>query len=658
MKSSKMKWLGMAVILMTAGWGSASAADVYELNPITVTAQRTESRDLKTPAAVEVLTADDIRKSGAVSVQQALQYSTGIIMHAQGPRNIAFGSMTDKAVIRGNEKGTLVLIDGVPVNQNGKYNLEDIPTDSIEKIEVVRGGGAVLYGSEASGGVINVITKGTRDNSVKAALGNYGIQNYSVSAQAGKLGITYTYDHTGRIDKISSPSLLTKRGIPGLYYNVRRGEQSNVDARYNFTDDLYLTTSFGKDRAHYIQKFNGTGYAANKGKETKGYIYEWQKSMNQLHYNHNNLKSYVFYNTSQMRSNSWSIPATKANFDANGKRTYSNTLTRDQSYGMDISNRWDESWGSFMIGYDFQRDLENVRKAATYTGKGANRKLKDSGIHNYARNMHSIYGQLSYDFTSRDTADFNFRETWVESDSAGNKYDKFTPEVTYTHSFNDTTSMYAKVGKSFMMPTFSQLYDNGNIVGNPGLKPETGKHYELGFKKDIGRSAWRAAIFHYSVKDSIDADLTNYPTITYTNTDIRNTGIEVDWSRRQSENLSYHFGVTYSHPEKKTEDENNGNWHDYYGRFQFNTGLSYVHGKLTSSFEMNVLSHRKRDAEPYESFKSQCFTDLNFSYQANKDARFFLNIDNLFNRHDIVSSSSSNFYNLGRNFLAGVEYKF
>ena len=45
------------------------------------------------------------------------------------------------------------------MNQDGKYNLEDIPTESIEKIEVVKGGGSVLYGSEATGGVINIITK-------------------------------------------------------------------------------------------------------------------------------------------------------------------------------------------------------------------------------------------------------------------------------------------------------------------------------------------------------------------------------------------------------------------------------------------------------------------------------------------------------------------
>jgi len=101
-----------------------------------------------------------------------------------------------------------------------------------------------------------------------------------------------------------------------------------------------------------------------------------------------------------------------------------------------------------------------------------------------------------------------------------------------------------------------------------------------------------------------------------------------------------------------------GDWHDYYGKVQWNGGIVYRTGKLTSAFEFAYLGKRIRDYTPYKSFKSQFFTDLNFSYQANENARFFLNIDNLFNRHDIISSSSSTFYNLGRNFLAGVEYKF
>lgn len=99
-------------------------------------------------------------------------------------------------------------------------------------------------------------------------------------------------------------------------------------------------------------------------------------------------------------------------------------------------------------------------------------------------------------------------------------------------------------------------------------------------------------------------------------------------------------------------------WHDYYGRIGFNAGVDYTRGKLTTAFHISYLGDRTRDASPYASMKAQLFSDINFSYQANDNARFFLNIDNLFDRRDIISTSSSSFYNLGRNFMAGVEYKF
>ena len=164
--------IACAVFTGAACASGVSAAEVYELNPVLVTAQRSVTKDMETPAAIEVLHADDLQKTGATSVQEALKFSTGIITHGQGPRNISQGTMTSKAVIRGVEKGTLVLVDGVPINQGGRYNLEDIPVESIDRVEVVRGGGAVLYGSEANGGVINIITKGKRANTVKAGFGN------------------------------------------------------------------------------------------------------------------------------------------------------------------------------------------------------------------------------------------------------------------------------------------------------------------------------------------------------------------------------------------------------------------------------------------------------------------------------------------------------
>lgn len=640
-------WLVFGVLFALAGCGTASAQDTYTLNPVVVTAQREATEDLKTPAAVDVLTSDEIQKNGATSVQQALRFSTGVIMHAQGPRNISQGTMTDKAVIRGNEKGTLVLVDGVPINQGGRYNLEDIPTEAIDRIEIVRGGGAVLYGSEASGGVINIITKGTRDNSIKAGIGNYGIQNYAVSAQAGKFGITYSYDHTGKIPKISAPTKTgSSRNPRGMYYNIIRGEHNAVNWRYNFNDHLYFTHTYAQNSDHYRYKYNGIDYAPNRGKVLRDVLHSTKENLAILHYDNNDLKASLFYNRRDQKTENWDARRNRRNpsrFDPN-TRTYTDSKYDDQSLGLDVSKRWHFDWGSFMVGYNFQRDWEY--------------RVATSGAYHYSRNMHSVFGQVAYNVTPKDEADFNFRETWTERDSSGNKYDKFTPEVTWTHSFSDASSMYAKVGKSFMMPTFSQLYGGYNIIPSPGLKPETGTHYELGFKKNIGKSSWRFDVFHYKIKDHIDANTAEPMNIIYRNADIRNTGVELEWVRKQNENLSYHLGITYSHPEKRENDRNNGNWHDYYGRLEFNGGLNYRRGKLTTVFNLNVLAHRTRDSAPYESFKDQCFTDLDFSYQANKDARFFLNIDNLFNRHDIVSSAGSTFYDLGRNFLAGVEYKF
>lgn len=189
-------------------------------------------------------------------------------------------------------------------------------------------------------------------------------------------------------------------------------------------------------------------------------------------------------------------------------------------------------------------------------------------------------------------------------------------------------------------------------------------HYELGAKKSIGKNAYRVALYSYKIEDSIDAVTKDLPDVTYNNVDVKNVGIEFDWTRNQNENLSYRLGLTYSHPQKrdgkidKDGVETKGEWHDYYGKLGFNAGIDYTRGKLTTAFHISYLGDRTRDKSPYASMKAQLFSDINFSYKANDNARFFLNIDNLFDRRDIISTSSSSFYNLGRNFMAGVEYKF
>lgn len=651
--------IACAVFTGVACTSGVSAAEVYELNPVLVTAQRSVTKDMETPAAIEVLHADDLQKTGATSVQEALKFSTGIITHAQGPRNISQGTMTSKAVIRGVEKGTLVLVDGVPINQGGRYNLEDIPVESIDRVEVVRGGGAVLYGSEANGGVINIITKGKRANMVKAGFGNYGIQNYAASFQAGKLGFTAAYDHTGKIDHISAPTEKDRGVAPeGLYYNIKRGEHANFNARYDFNDDLYVTHTYGRNSDHYVYKYTGIKNAANAGKEYKNVIHSTEENLTALHYTKNNFSANAFYNRRDQETKNASAKTNTSkpqNFNPS-RISHDKISYLDQTVGINFQNRWNFHKGSFMLGYEFQRDMQDkmINKPKSVTEKF------------YDRNVHSLFGQVAYDFTQATQANLNFRQTWTEADDAGNKYDKFTPEFVLMHHLDENTMVYGKVGQSFMLPTFTQLYGGGkggNIVGVPDLKPEKGIHYELGAKKSIGKNAYRVALYSYKIEDFIDADTTDVQNITYQNSDVKNTGIEIDWTRNQNENLSYRLGLTYSHPQKREGTiehgvETKGKWHDYYGKLGFNAGIDYTRGKLTTAFHISYLGDRTRDKDPYPSMKAQFFSDINFSYQANDNARFFLNIDNLFDRRDIISSSSSSFYNLGRNFMAGVEYKF
>ncbi len=572
--AKKSKILSCAVAFALTGFVGVGATDVYQLDPVTVTAERTNVTDLNTPAAVEVLYADQIAATGANNVQESLKYSTGIIASGQGPKGLSQGTMFAKAVIRGVEKGTLVLVDGVPMNQSGMYQLQDISTDAVEKIEVVRGGGAVLYGSEASGGVINIITKGKRDTKIKAGIGNYGQQNYAVSVQGGdNFGVTYVYDRLGSVDHISDPS----GGRPaGMYYNVTRGERNNLNWRYNLTDDLYFTHSYSHSNSHYVYRWDGRN-GKNKDAVNQDKIYKNDEHMAAFHYGNDDLTGNFYYHKRNMTTDTSKVvngPNTKKKYDPT-KRKVTKTENKDQSIGVDLSNRWHFNKGSFMVGGDFRRDIADV------TDKGKS--------HHYSRNMYSVFGQLSYDISKPTTMNLNFRQTWVEKDAAGNKYDKFTPEIIVMHDLDDNTMIYAKAGKSFMMPTFKQLYGGGNVIASPGLKPQTGTHYEVGVKKNVGKSSWRIAAFRYDIRDSLEANISGPADnldIKYTNQDIKNTGLEIEWKRNQSENLSYRLGATFGHPEKQERDKNGvvGNWHDYYGKIQLNGGVTYTTGKLTTSF--------------------------------------------------------------------------
>src|SRR5438309_4111711 len=167
----------------------------YQLEEVVVTSTRlpgdpVESRVL--PAKITVITAEDIQNSGSKTVQEAIQYATGIVMYDQVGNS--FQQTIDLRGFNGQPvPATSVFVDGVRVNEPdfNEVNFDLIPLETIERIEILPGA-AAIYGKNALGGVINIITKRGQEKpqvTGETMFGSFHRERYNINASgpAGKL---------------------------------------------------------------------------------------------------------------------------------------------------------------------------------------------------------------------------------------------------------------------------------------------------------------------------------------------------------------------------------------------------------------------------------------------------------------------------------------
>lgn len=623
-----------------AAGNTGEALDTYALDEIVVTADRVARHDIDTAATVEVLTHEDLSKTGAENIQQALRYSTGLIAHALGPAGTSEASYNSKIVIRGVEKGTLVLVDGIPINANGKYALDNIPVELVDRVEIVKGGGAVQYGSEATGGVINIITKGKRKNSIRGALGNYGRQNYAVNGQFENLGLSYTYDKTGKENHISAPA------STGNYYNMFRVEHSAFNVRYDITDHLYFYDNYSHNTSHWIYR-----NAPRHDVDYKHALLGYDENIMRLHYDRDGLSATLFYNLFDHKADSYTSRRYNNIFDHTATESYAKAL------GIDLQKEWRLGGkNTLLTGANLTQD------SLEYTAINATRKKTTQ---DYRRNVYSLFASWNVNLSSASRLTLSARETWTAGATDARNFSRFTPEIQYLYKPNPTTSCYLKAGQSFKIPTFGQLYGTStHMQGNDKLKPQIGTHYEIGFKKDIKNQTWRVALYNYAIKDEIESSpIPHTDDYTYTNEDIRNTGLEVAWEADCGEGLGVNLGFSYSRPQKRQKVDavgtvTSGDWLNYYGRIQLSGGLDWKKNKWETTFRFNYLGCRTRDIASQDSLKPQFFTNLQIIYRPTGTDKLYFTMDNLLDRRDIVSTSSSTFYALGRNFMLGYEKTF
>ena len=656
MKNLTKGMLMTALITGMLSGATAFAAEEpqeFNLDAIVVTATRYEKKDIDTPASVEVITSEKMEQTGATNLYEAMQYAAGMSIQQYGVGGSSMGNMTSKTVIRGNGNGTLVLVNGIPLNLRGTYDLNDIPVENVERVEVVRGGGSVLYGSDATGGVINIITKAKRTNTIKVAIGNRGQQQYSGSVQTNNLGFSYKFSKWGNVNGVTDSK------------DWKGPENNNFDLSYKFNDKLSLAASHNESRYHYIEnedKSTSMGFTPATDAFQK-----IKRNNIQLTYADDGFKATAYYLDRQRDKNQ-----TRLIFND----FYGVDDETTKNYGLDIQKSWDIKNDKFLIGADYKRELfESDALSQKFKKDGSKPGGQKSGsvTRDYSgsqhRNDYSIYAQYEKKFNDKDSLSIAGRETWTAGGPNDVNFSNFSGQVQYMHKVKDNESLYASVGQSFKMPALYQIYKTDkNGVGAENLKPQKGVHYELGWKKDItDNQKLRVALYSYRVKDNITASISSKTNeFTYTNEDLKNFGVEVEYSNVRDKGFGYNLVASLSNPKSQSIDKdlNPSGFHPDQAKLQLVAGLKYKMGKFTSNLNASYLDKRetfkwdKKQVTKYGA-KPYLLTDLNFKYQPEKNIGIFLNMNNILDRRDVVYySESSNYYTTGFSFLAGAEFKF
>ncbi|MDU8008715.1 MAG: TonB-dependent receptor plug domain-containing protein, partial [Veillonella sp.] len=269
---------------------TATSADVNgasESHIINVTANRMALLNLDTPAAMDVITDKDIMNSGAKNAFDAVNMVPGITSFSYGASGLEYGAMDSRVNIRGLERGSLILVNGVPMNLNGKGGLSSIPTGSIARIEVLKGAASALYGSDAMSGVVNVITKtpSKEGGSATIGVGNMGSQTYKINYGTPRFLIGIERGFFGKQDPstpVRTDSVSHPRGYE--YYTARdKGNSLGIFMSGKLSDKLTLNFSRFEGKSAYAQ-LSTESNATNRNRHSTTYAYDDSKNNASLIY--------------------------------------------------------------------------------------------------------------------------------------------------------------------------------------------------------------------------------------------------------------------------------------------------------------------------------------------------------------------------------------
>ena len=621
---------------------STEANGASESHVINVTANRMALLNLDTPAAMDVITDKDIMNSGAKNAFDAVNMVPGITSFSYGASGLEYGAMDSRVNIRGLERGSLILVNGVPMNLNGKGGLSSIPTGSIARIEVLKGAASALYGSDAMSGVVNVITKTpTKEGgSATIGVGNMGSQTYKINYGTPRFLIGIERGFFGKQDPstpIRTDSVSHPRGYE--YYTARdKGNSLGIFMSGKLSDKVTLNFSRFEGKSAYAQ-LSTESNMTNRNRHSTTYAYDDSKNNASLIYKDGNTTGTLFYNDRDLKGKNrkHSLPSYTSND--------SNYIARQ--YGVDVQHEWDFRGGKdyLIAGVLGKRETYRTTSGPVYASPH--------------RHSLALYGSYSYQINPTWTTVVGLRYTDIK-DPVKNQH-VLTPQFQLNHRINKESSVYMNVGKAFTMPNLSDTFKTVNrqyqSVSGRNLKPEEGWNYELGYKHITNKDSWKVAAFYMDFKNffSWKPDSNGRNTIRVNGGRYRNMGIEAEYGRKLTDRLKMSVGASYSNPKQMEIDTNY--WKQANPKLQFTGGIHYNSSTWTAGSSINFVTKRMKNRDGGINPNLVAWNAY-VGYQFNENSSVRLDARNLLNRHNVISNGDWEYWDEPFNYQLSYTQKF
>lgn len=615
----------------TVVWGGTVFAqeDLQEfaLDDMVVTATRTESKMVDVPVNATVISAEKIADRHYLDVADALKDVPGATVIDSGE-----GAAEKKIILNGDER-VLVLVNGRRVNfdvgtmSRASYDLNQIPDVSIiERIEVVKGHGGALYGSDAVGGVVNIITKKMDHSYGKVSMG-FG------SNQARDAKAMYTIKEG-------------KTGVMVAASKYKQGYYKYKDVADNSTKRWPGDTKFENEKVSLkiAQELTETsnlevGYDFSKYSGISQYSVTspWPSLIDKKT---NNI--YMKYD--------WLMNDT----DQGYLQVYRN------KYEYDNFGKIDEK----VTGFEAQQAISTAENnklvvGASYRSSHVNAV---TASYNDKINNKALFVSDQWEFAPNWTLDAGVR--YDKHSTAGSKT---TWSAGLNKKFDENSHAYFNWGQVFKAPTLDDLYyyndSKYESYGNPNLKPEKGDTWTIGYGTKIAdKTSINISYFQSKLEDAIDWDTTysdNGSVSIVRNVDKqKKNGMEVSVGHELNDN--WNLEASYTYIRVKNNDQGSGYVRDAnYIPNMYRFGVRY-HDDLWNA-DLFLRGGSGADKSAYVDSKYMTL-DMSVAYKATKDLSFYAKGYNLFNKAYAESAGidggTYKYPAQGRRFIIGAEYTF